>query len=204
MPSEAEGMAEGLEERRRTKENSSRQNSSRAQSRKELHSALGRIRELASKDKEVQFVTLWHHVYSIDRLREAYLCLKRKACPGVDGVTWRAYRENLEENLQALSDVLRRGAYRVKAVRRSYIRKEDGSSRPLGVTSLEDKIVQRCMTEVMNAVYETDFLGFSYGFRAGRSQHMALDALAVGIQGQKVNWVLDTDIRGFFNAISHE
>jgi group II intron reverse transcriptase/maturase len=140
----------------------------------------------------------------VDRLREAYLDLKRDAAPGVDRVTWSAYGEQLEDNLRDLADRLKRGAYRAKPVRRVYIPKPDGRQRPLGVTALEDKIVQRSATQVLNAVYETDFLGFSYGFRPGRNQHLALDALAVGVQQRKINWVLDADIRGFFDAIDHE
>jgi group II intron reverse transcriptase/maturase len=151
----------------------------------------------------LQFTTLWHHVYNVERLREAYLSLKRKAAPGVDQLTWQDYGQKLEENLRGLSARLKRGAYRAKPVKRSYILKEDGRQRPLGVTALEDKIVQRATVEVLNAVYEIDFVGFSYGFRPGRSQHMALDALAVGIQRRKVNWVLDADIRGFYDAIDH-
>jgi group II intron reverse transcriptase/maturase len=152
----------------------------------------------------LQFTTLWHHVYDIDRLREAYLSLKRKAAPGVDQLTWQDYGQKLEENLRNLSGRLKRGAYRAKPVKRSYILKEDGRQRPLGVTALEDKIAQRATVEVLSTVYETDFVGFSYGFRPGRSQHMALDAVAVGIQRRKVNWVLDADIRGFYDAIDHE
>jgi group II intron reverse transcriptase/maturase len=121
----------------------------------------------------------------------------------VDGETWRHYGERLEENLQDLSERLKRGAYRAKPVRRAYIAKMDGRQRPLGVPVLEDKIVQRAVVEVLNAIYETDFLGFSYGFRPGRSPHQALDALAVGIWGKKVNWVLDCDIRGFFDTLDH-
>ena len=134
----------------------------------------------------------------------AYLSLKREAAPGVDGETWRHYGEDLEENLHDLSHRLKRGAYRAKPVRRVYIPKTDGRLRPLGVTALEDKIVQRAAVEVLNAIYETDFLGFSYGFRPGRSQHNALDALYTGLVTTKVNWVLDLDIRSFFDAISHE
>ncbi len=137
-------------------------------------------------------------------MRTAYLCLKREAAPGVDGETWRHYGEALEANLQDLSYRLKRGAYRAKPVRRVYIPKTDGRLRPLGVTALEDKIVQRAAVEVLNAIYETDFLGFSYGFRPGRSQHNALDALYTGLLTKKVNWVLDLDIKGFFDAISHE
>jgi RNA-directed DNA polymerase len=140
----------------------------------------------------------------VARLREAYLGLKRKAAPGVDRVTWQSYGEELEANLQDLSERLRGGAYRAKPVKRAYIPKPDGRQRPLGVTALEDKIVQRATVEVLNAVYEVDFLGFSYGFRPKRSPHRAVDALAVGIQQRPVNWVLDADIRGFFDAIDHE
>src|ERR1700720_3789744 len=145
-----------------------------------------------------------HHVYNLETLRMAYFSLKKEAAPGVDGETWRHYGEKLEENLQELSERRKRGAYRAKPVRRVYIPKADGRQRPLGVTALEDKIVQRAAVEVMNAIYETDFLGFSYGFRPGRSQHQALDALYTGLMTRKVNWVLDLDIRGFFDGISHE
>jgi group II intron reverse transcriptase/maturase len=140
----------------------------------------------------------------VERLREAYYSLKRTATPGVDGETWQHYGENLEENLLNLSDRLQRGAYRAKPVKRAYIPKEDGRQRPIGVTALEDKIVQRAVTDVLEAIYETDFKGFSYGFRPGRSAHDALDALAVGIRWKKVSWVLDADIRGFFDTIDHE
>jgi len=169
-----------------------------------LPSAMERIRQAASRDKQLRFTTLWHHVYDTDRLREAYFSLKRDAAPGVDGETWRHYGENLDEDLQDLSGRLKRGAYRVKPVRRAYIPKPDGRQRPLGVTALEDKIVQKATVEVLNAIYETDFLGFSYGFRPGRSPHDALDALYAGIITRKVSWVLDADIRGYFDAISHE
>jgi len=151
----------------------------------------------------MRFTALLHHVYNLDRLREAYFALKRDAAPGVDGQTWRAYGEALAENLRDLSERLRRGAYRARPVRRVYIPKADGRQRPLGVPVLEDKIVQRATVEVLNAIYETDFLGFSYGFRPGRSQHHALDALYTGLLTRKVNWVLDADLRGFFDTIDH-
>ena len=151
----------------------------------------------------MRFTALLHHVYNPDALRAAYFALKRDAAPGVDGETWRRYGETREDNLRDLSDRLQRGAYRAKPVRRVYIPKADGRQRPLGVTALEDKIVQRAAVEVLNAIYETDFLGFSYGFRPGRSQHDALDALYTGLLTRKVNWVLDVDIRGFFDAIDH-
>jgi group II intron reverse transcriptase/maturase len=152
----------------------------------------------------MRFTTLLHHVYNPDALRAAYFALKRDASPGVDGETWRHYGETLEGNLLDLSERLKRGGYRAKPVRRTYIPKADGRQRPLGVTALEDKIVQRATVDVMNAIYENDFLGFSYGFRPGRSQHNALDALYAGLLTKKVNWVLDLDIRGFFDAIDHE
>jgi group II intron reverse transcriptase/maturase len=152
----------------------------------------------------MRFTALFHHIYAPGALCAAYLSLKREAAPGVDGETWRHYGEALEINLQNLSHRLKQGAYRAKPVRRVYIPKADGRLRPLGVTALEDKIVQRAAVEVLNAIYETDFLGFSYGFRPKRSQHNALDALYTGLLTKKVNWVLDLDIRGFFDAISHE
>src|SRR6266571_1565195 len=152
----------------------------------------------------MRFTSLMHHIYNQSMLREAYYGLKRDAAPGVDGETWREYGEDLESNLEELSARLRRGAYRAKPVRRVYIAKADGRMRPLGVTALEDKIVQRATVEVVNAIYETDFLGFSYGFRPGRNAHNALDVLYAGILTRKVNWVLDADIRGFFEAMNHE
>jgi group II intron reverse transcriptase/maturase len=144
-----------------------------------------------------------HHIHDEGRLRRAYEGLKRNASPGVDGETWGEYGKALEENLRDLSGRLRRGAYRAKPVRRAYITKEDGRRRPLGIPALEDKIVQRAASEVMNAIYETDFLGFSYGFRSGRSPHQALDALFEGIRRKRVNWILDADIRGFFEHLDH-
>ena len=170
----------------------------------DLPNAVERIRQAASRDKELRFTGLWHHVYQVERLRKAYYSLKRGAAPGVDGETWRHYGEDLEENLQDLSGRLKRGAYRAKPVRRAYIPKADGRQRPLGVTVLEDKIAQRATAEVMNAIYEKDFLGFSYGFRPGRSPHDALDALYAGIMTKPVSWVLDADIRGYFDAMDHE
>jgi group II intron reverse transcriptase/maturase len=169
-----------------------------------LPSGVERIRQAACRDKRIQFTALWHHVYELERLRSAYLGLKRDAAPGIDGETWREYGKDREKNLQELSDRLQRGAYRAKPVRRAYIPKPDGRKRPLGVTVLEDKIVQRALVEVLNGIYETDFLGFSYGFRPGRSPHAALNALMAGIMTKKVSWVLDADIRGYFDTIDHE
>jgi group II intron reverse transcriptase/maturase len=196
-------MAEQVEQRGLAEGNSPRQNTNRAQDRATVQSALGRIRQAAEKDKKVRFTSLMHHIYDLSTLREAYYGLKRDAAPGVDGETWRQYGENLEGNLADLSARLRRGAYRAKAVLRRFITKDDGRQRPLGVTALEDKLAQRATVMVMNAIYETDFLGFSYGYRPGRSQHQALDALYLGLQ-KKVNWVLDGDISSFFDGLDHE
>jgi RNA-directed DNA polymerase len=195
--------AEGVEGRGLAQGNPPQQNALRTPSRDGALSALERVRQTARRDKQMRFTALLHHVYNPDTLREAYFSLKRDAAPGVDGQTWKAYGETLEENLQDLSARLKRGAYRAKPVRRVYIPKADGRQRPLGVPVLEDKLVQRATVEVLNAIYETDFLGFSYGFRPGRSQHHALDALYTGLLTRKVNWVLDADIRGFFDAIDH-
>ena len=196
--------AESVEERGLAKGNPSQQTRPRTQSRQSLQQALDRIRRAASKEKEKQFTTLWHHVYDIDRLREAYFDLRGKKAPGIDGETWESYGENLAENLEDLSLRLRSGGYRAKPVRRVYIPKADGRRRPLGIPALEDKIVQRATVQVLNAIYEVDFMGFSYGFRPGRGQHDALDAVAVAIDNRKVSWVLDADIRGYFDTISHE
>jgi RNA-directed DNA polymerase len=165
-------------------------------------SALDRVREAARRDRDARFTALLHHV-TLERLRVAYVALSPRAAPGVDGVTWEAYGQELEGNLRDLHARLQRGAYRAKPSRRSYIPKADGGRRPLGIAALEDKIVQRAVVGVLNAIYEADFLGFSYGFRPGRGPHGALDALAVVITRRRVNWVLDADIRGFFDAIVH-
>src|SRR5215471_8944544 len=196
--------AEGMEEKRLAKGNPPQQNASRTPSRKDAPSELERVRQAARQDKQLRFTALLHHIYNLDVLRMAYFSLKKEAAPGVDGETWRHYGEELETKLQDLTARLKRGAYRAKPVRRVYIPKADGRQRPLGVTALEDKIVQRAAVEVLNAIYETDFLGFSYGFRPGCSQHQALDALYTGLLTRKVNWVLDLDIKSFFDGISHE
>ena len=163
-------------------------------------SALDRVRRIAQQDKGARFTALLHHV-DVDRLREAYRALNPKAATGVDGVTWLEYGLDLEENLRDLHARVHRGSYRAKPSRRAYIPKPDGRQRPLGIAALEDKILQRAVVEVLNAIYETDFLGFSYGFRPGRSPHQALDALAVAIGRRKVSWILDADIRGYFEHI---
>jgi len=194
-------VAEGVEGRGLAKENSLEGSACRTQGRVSATSALERVRQAAGRDRRQRFTALFHHVCEVERLREAYRALKRGASAGVDGETWRHYGERLEGNLQDLSGRLRSGAYRAKPVRRAYITKADGRQRPLGVPVLEDKLVQRATVEVLNAIYECDFVGFSYGFRPGRSAHQALDALAVGIQTKKVNWVLDADIRSFFDTL---
>jgi retron-type reverse transcriptase len=197
-PNKAEGpAAEAVEGRERAKGNSPECNALRTQGRDSAPSALERVRQAASQDRKQRFTALLHHIYDVERLRAAYLAIKKDAAAGVDGQTWEHYGEDLEANLQDLSHRLRRGAYRAKPVRRVFIPKvgKPGELRPLGVPALEDKIVQRATVEVLNAICEQDFLGFSYGFRPGRSPHQALDALAVGIGTRKVNWVLDADIR---------
>lgn len=193
--------AEGMEGRGLAKGNPHEQNALRTQGRVRVENALARIRQAVRKDTRMRFTALLHHIYTPDTLREAYFGLTRDAAAGVDGQTWRHYGEALEENLGDLSSRLRRGAYRAKPTRRVHIPKADGRQRPLGVTTLEDKIVQRATVEVLSAIYEVDFLGFSYGFRPERSPHHALDALYTGLLTRRVNWVLDADIRGFFDAI---
>ena len=165
-------------------------------------SALDRVRYRAQQDEGMQFTALLHHV-DVDRLRAAYRAINPRAASGVDEVTWHAYGQNLEDNLRGLHRRVHCGGYRAKPTRRAYIPKHDGRLRPLGIAALEDKILQRAVVEVLNGIYETDFLGFSYGFRPGRSAHDALDALAAGIYDKKVNWVLDADIRDFFTSFDH-
>ena len=165
-----------------------------------VSSELERVRRVARNDNDARFTALLHHV-SVERLEAAYRAIRPSAAPGVDGVTWRDYGLDLEANLRDLHSRVHRGAYRARPSRRAYIPKADGRLRPLGVAALEDKIVQRAVVEVLNAIYEEDFLGFSYGFRPGRSPHDALDALAVGINRRKVNWVLDADIRDYFSCL---
>ena len=163
-------------------------------------SGLDRVREVARTDKGARFTALLHHV-DLDRLRAAYWAIRPQAAPGVDGVTWKDYGQDLEANLQDLHARVHGGSYQARPSRRAYIPKADGRLRPLGIAALEDKLLQRAVVEVLNAVYEEDFAGFSYGFRPGRSPHDALDALAVGIVRKKVNWVLDADIRDFFSRL---
>jgi len=197
-------VAERVERRGLAKGKPRRQNTNRALDREVVQSTLSRIRQAAVKDRKVKFTSLMHHIYNLSTLREAYYGLKRDAAPGVDGETWRQYGEQLESNLAELSARLRRGAYRAKAVLRRYITKDDGRQRPLGVTALEDKIAQRATVMVLNGIYETDFLGFSYGYRPGKSPHHALDALYTALLTRKVEWVLDGDLSSFFDGLDHE
>src|SRR4051795_5492321 len=195
--------AEPGEPRAGTKGNAGQQSTCRAQNRESVSQALDRVRTAARHRKKERFTTLFHHL-SVDLFREAFLALKRDAAPGVDGLTWPDYEADLERNLTDLHDRVHRGTYRALPSRRRYIPKSDGRQRPLAVAALEDKIVQKATAAVLNAIYEGDFLGFSYGFRPGRGQHDALDALVVGITGTRVNHVLDGDIRSFFDAVSQE
>lgn len=196
----ARAAAETVEERGLPEGNTASKTRSGHSAGQGASSALDRVRRAAQKDKEARFTALLHHV-NPDRLRAAYRALSPKAAAGVDGVTWQSYGQDLEVNLRDLHARLHRGAYRARPSRRAYIPKADGRLRPLGIAALEDKIVQRAVVEVLNAVYEVDFLGFSYGFRPGRGQHDALDALAAGILKRKVNWVIDADIRDCFTGL---
>lgn len=197
-------VAEGVEGRGLAKGNSREQNALRTQGRASAQSALERVRRAVGKDRKQRLTALYHHVYDLDRLRESYFALPREAAPGVDGETWRSYGGNLEANLQGLSDRLRRGAYRALPVKRASVPKLDGKLRPIGVPVLEDKIVQRSVCEVLMAVYDREFLGFSYGFRPGRDQHQALGALRTALLSKRVNWVLDADLRSFFDTLRHD
>jgi len=195
--------AEPVERRAGTEGNAIQQSTSRTQNRNNVSQALGRVRKAARERKKERFTALLHHV-SVDLLCTAFLALKRAAAAGVDGLTWRDYDADLDRNLTDLHDRVHRGAYRALPSRRQYIPEADGRQRPLAIAALEDKIVQRAVVMVLNAIYEEDFLGFSYGFRPGRGQHDALDALDVGINSRKVNYILDADIRSFFDEVSQE
>ena len=199
------GTAEQMEGRRLIKGNVDESPMSRTQGRKEdVKETLKRIRQAVRREPKERMTSLYHHVYEVEKLREAYFGLKKNAAAGIDGETWQHYGEELEGNLEDLSGRLRREAYRAPAVKRVYIPKADGRKRGLGVPALEDKIVQSVVTRILSAIWEPEFKGFSYGYREGRSAHDALDALAVGIQQRAINWVLEADIRGFFDSISHE
>ena len=195
--------AEVVEGRPLTKENTQEPNPCRTPSRGSGPSGLERVREAAKRDGKLKFTALLHHV-SIDLLRKSYYSLKKQAAPGVDGVTWEEYGRDLEARLAGLHGRIHRGAYRAQPSRRVWIPKADGRQRPLGIAALEDKIVQHAVGTVLNQIWEEDFLGFSYGFRPERSQQDALDALWVGIVRKKVNWIVDLDIRSFFDRLQHE
>jgi group II intron reverse transcriptase/maturase len=193
--------AELVEQRAGTEGNADQQSTRRAQDRESVSQALGRIRQAAKQRKKEVFTSLLHHI-SIDLLRLSFFAIKKDAASGVDGLTWQDYGADLERKLEDLHDRVHRGAYRALPSRRQYIPKPDGRQRPIAIAALEDKIVQRATVAVLSAIYEEDFLGFSYGFRPKRSQHDALDALVVGITSKKVNYILDADIRGFFDEVN--
>src|SRR5229473_3285818 len=193
-------LAESAEERPLIKENARQPNTYPTQSGKGVSQGLAGVRKAAKENKEMKFTALLHHL-TVDLLRESFYSLKRKAAPGVDGVTWQEYEDGLEDRLTDLHGRVHRGAYRAKPSRRVYIEKADGRQRPLGVAALGDKLVQQAVATILNQIYEEDFLGFSYGFRPGRSQHDALDALSYALLKKKVNYVLDADIRGFFDNL---
>jgi RNA-directed DNA polymerase len=208
-PARAAAAAEWAEPRAGAKGNVGEQSTHRAQNRASVSPALDRVRQAARLGKEVKFTTLLHHV-TVDLLRESFFALKRDAAPGADGVTWPDYADDLEPRLVDLHARVHAQAYRAQPSRRVYIPKADGQQRPLAIAALEDKIVQRAVLTVLNAIYENDFLGFSYGFRGfrvgglGRSQHDALDALTVGITTKRVNWIVDADIARFFDTVDHD
>jgi group II intron reverse transcriptase/maturase len=199
----AKAFTELVEGRVRTKENKAELNTQPAQNGERVSQGLGGVRQAARERKQEQFTSLLHHL-TVGLLRDSYYALKRNASPGVDGVSWREYENGVEERLKDLHGRVHRGAYRAQPSRRVYIPKADGRQRPLGIASLEDKIVQQAVVTILNQIYEVDFRGFSYGFRPGRSPHRALDALNVGIERKPVNWILDADIRGFFDNMDHE
>src|SRR6202795_3994897 len=199
---EGVSSAETVEGRTKPKGNGGRTAAARTLRRDTASNGLIAVRQAARQSKSVRFTALLHHI-TIDLLKQSYFSLERNSAAGIDGVTWQTYGKNLEEKLKELHDKVHRGSYRARPARRTYIPKADGSKRPLSILCLEDKIVQQAVAAVLEAIYEEDFLGFSYGFRPGRGQHDALDALHVGILRKQVNWVLDADIRGFFDAMAH-
>src|SRR6202167_5060169 len=200
---EGQPSAERGEGRARTKENIAESHTRPTQSGERVSQGLSGVRQAARERREERFTALLHHL-SVDLLRDSFYALQRRAAPGVDGVKWKEYEAGLEGRLADLHNRIHRGAYRAQASRRVYIPKADGRQRPLGIAALEDKVVQQAVVTILNEIYEVDFQGFSYGFRPGRSPHQALDALSVGLHRKRVNWVLDADIRGFFDNMSHE
>ena len=200
----SEASAEWMEKRDPAERNADQTHPPRAPSRTKVGTrGLEGVREAARRDGKLKFVSLLHHA-DVEALRRSFYKLKKTAAVGIDGVTWQEYEHDLEGKLIDLHGRIHRGSYQAKPSRRVWIPKPDGRKRPLGIASLEDKIVQKTVTEILNCIYEEDFLGFSYGFRPGLGQHDALDALSVGITGKRVNWVLDADIEGFFDTIDHE
>src|SRR6266851_3791239 len=200
---EGQPSAEVGEGRAETKENIVPSHMHPTQSGKRMSQGLDGVRNAAKERKQERFTALLHHL-SVELLRDSFYALQRKASPGIDGVRWEEYETGLGDRLVDLHNRVHRGTYRAKPSRRVFIPKADGRQRPLGIAALEDKIVQQAVVTILNQIYEVDFKGFSYGFRPGRSPHQALDALTVGIQRKRVNWVLDADIRGFFDNLSHE
>src|ERR1700726_251925 len=200
---EGQPSAEVGEERAQTRENIVQSHMHPTQNGKRMSQGLDGVRKVARERKQERFTALLHHL-NIGLLRDSFYALKRQASPGVDGVTWQEYESGLANRLVDLHSRVHRGAYRAKPSRRVFIPKADGRQRPLGVAALEDKIVQQAVVTILNQIYEVDFKGFSYGFRPGRSPHQALDALTVGIQRKKVNWILDADVMGFFDNLNHE
>src|SRR6056297_980709 len=199
----AEASAESSEGRDLAKRNAEQADTLRTQGRENSMSfGLHGVREAARKDSQLKFTALLHHINE-DCLTEAFLNLKKSAAAGVDGVTWQDYEHNLESHIAGLHDRIHRGAYRALPSRRVWIPKPDGRQRPLGITALEDKIVQQAVVWVLQSIYEQDFLGFNCGYRPGRKPHDALGALSVAITSKKVNWILDADVEGFFDAIDH-
>jgi RNA-directed DNA polymerase len=196
-------LAEGAEGRPLTKENTHQSSTQPTQSGERVSQGLAGVRRAAKARKGEKFTALLHHL-TTGILQDSFYALKRQAAPGVDGVTWQEYEAGVEDRVKDLHSRVHRGAYRAQPSRRVYIPKADGRQRPLGVAALEDKIVQHAVVTILNQIYEVDFRGFSYGSRPERSQHQALDALAVGIERKRVNWVLDADIRGFFDNVDHE
>src|SRR6058998_2966493 len=194
--------AEAAEGRGQTKENIVQSHMHPTQSGKRMSQGLDGVRRVAKERRQERFTALLHHL-NVDLLRDSFYALKRKAAPGVDGVTWAEYESGLEGRLADLHSRVHRGAYRAQPSRRVYIPKPDGRQRPLGIAALEDKIVQHAVVTILNQIYEEDFRGFSYGFRPGRSQHDALDALSYALLKKKVNYILDADIRGFFDTLDH-
>ena len=200
---EGQPSTEAGEERAQMKENIVQSRMHPTQSGGRMSQGLDGVRKAAKERRQERFTSLLHHL-NVDLLRDSFYALQRKASPGVDGVRWQEYETGLEDQLIDLHARIHRGAYRAQPSRRVYIPKADGRQRPLGIAAVEDKLVQQAVVTILNQIYEVDFKGFSYGFRPGRSPHQALDALTVGIQRKKVNWILDADIRGFFDNMSHE